>query len=1008
MASLFSRNRLRELAQQINTEEIREHITLLETWHDDYHNGSLKKDKETSREQAYNQSVFIKILGYQEKPAAPYSFEPKSTTDKGQLPDAVISWTDVSKGIKNVSAVVELKGAGTDLDRPQRREGNMSPVQQAFKYKTQYRNCPFVIVSNFYEFRLYQDNQLDYEVWTLDDLVSPDNDFLAFKTFYVLLSSGNFIAETGTSKTERLLSDIRIEQQEIGRKFYKEYREARLQLLRDIYANNTNIRSNFSGAIEKAQKIIDRVVFACFAEDRGLLPDNTMHRVILSSENSSLGLSMWSILKGLFDAIDHGSEKLEIPIGYNGGLFKTDKPLNNLQISDEALRPIVNLSRYDFKEELSVSILGHIFEQSISDLEEIKNKVSQNQGIEEIALSRRKRDGIFYTPDYIVRYIVENSLGRYLRENEERFKNEAGLHGDINDANYAKREKLAYGRYQDFLHTVKVVDPACGSGAFLVHVFDYLLAENKRVGAILGDLFSGENYVRDILQNNIYGVDLNEESVEITKLSLWLKSAEKGKKLTALDNNIKCGNSLIDDEAIAGSKAFDWQRQFPEIFVKGGFDVVVGNPPYVDSETMVKHNPIERNHIAKSYLTAKGNWDLFVVFIQKGMDVLKPGGYASMIIPNKILSAPYANALREYVSDRFTLVALTDVSKEGVFDVDVYPVIVNIGKKAGSKTAKITQGVREVINEHVVDNSKLPSNWALLLSEEQTNHSVDTVKLDTLYDVFAAATVNEAYELKELIDEDPNATQNKIINTGTIDPYITTWGISPINYIKDRYLHPHVELTKLGKEKSWYRRDKIIVAGMAVRIEACYSRGAEFFPAKSTTVICEKEEGSPNLKALLALLNSTYVNQLFHTANNQLSMAGGYMNINKNNLSLLDLPRNFVKREDELAELADVLISKTNDLQSKSAHFQSVVKLEYGLKTWPTKLNYWWQVDFEEFVKILKAKLSLDQKDELLELFKKYQPTCSLLYSEITNANSKVDDIAVELYGITSKLAKAA
>lgn len=97
----------------------------------------------------------------------------------------------------------------------------------------------------------------------------------------------------------------------------------------------------------------------------------------------------------------------------------------------------------------------------------------------------------------------------------------------------------------------------------LVYVYDYLLAENKRVGNILeNSLFSDDEYVRDILKNNIYGVDLNEESVEITRLSLWLKTAQKGKKLTTLDSNIKCGNSLIDDSAIAGNKAFNWSAEF--------------------------------------------------------------------------------------------------------------------------------------------------------------------------------------------------------------------------------------------------------------------------------------------------------------------------------------------------------------------------------------------------------------------------------------------------------------
>jgi len=209
MASLFGRNKIRNLAQRLDIASLENELAIVKTWHNDFHNGSLKRDKETSREQAYNQDFFIKILGYREKPASPYSFEPKATTEKGQLPDAVIGYTDFAHDIANIAAVVELKGASVELDRPQRREGNMSPIQQGFKYKTQYRNCPFVIVSNFWEFRLYHDNQLDYELWTLDDLVDPNEDYLKFKTFYTLLHADNLTAPKGTSRTEDLLSDIR-------------------------------------------------------------------------------------------------------------------------------------------------------------------------------------------------------------------------------------------------------------------------------------------------------------------------------------------------------------------------------------------------------------------------------------------------------------------------------------------------------------------------------------------------------------------------------------------------------------------------------------------------------------------------------------------------------------------------------------------------------------------------------------------------------------------------------
>lgn len=1001
MANLFGKNKLRGIAQQIDIEEIKPFIEIVKEWHEDYHNGSLKRDKETSREQEYNQQFFKAILGYKEKPASPYSFEPKATTDKGQLPDAVISYTDTTNDIRNTVAVVELKGAAIDLDRPQRREGNMSPVQQGFKYKAQYRACPFVIVSNFWEFRLYHDNLLDYEVWTLDDLVNPDEDHILFKTWYALLKHDNFTTSKGASKTESLLSDIRIEQENIGKKFYKVYREARLDLLRDIYSNNEDVRDNIDVGIEKAQKIVDRIVFAAFAEDRGLLPDNTLQRVIKATDSSAFGGSLWNTLKGFFEAIDVGSEKLEIPDGYNGGLFKHDETLNNLRITDAPLRKVVELGAYNFSEDLSVNILGHIFEQSISDLEEVKSKVRESQNIESLAVSRRKKDGIFYTPDYIVRYIVDNSLGAYLREHEEKFKNEFGLKGDITDKTYEKREKQAYSKYQDFLQNIKVVDPACGSGAFLVYVFDYLLAENKRVSDIVGNsLFSSDIYVRDILRNNIYGVDLNEESVEITKLSLWLKTAQKGKKLTALDGNIKCGNSLIDNPNIAGNKAFNWQQEFADIFKNGGFDVVVGNPPYVDSESMTKNVPEERSWLAKSYETAKGNWDLFIPFIEKSVHILKSGGYTSMIMPNKILSAPYAKTLRKYVSDKHRLVGLTDVTKEGVFDVDVYPVITNIKKNKASEPLTVVEGVKEVISKLIVKNTDLPENWALLLnSNTRVTYKVKTVKLGSLFNTAAAATVAEAYELKEIIQDNEGAKSGKIINTGTIDPYVTSWGVSSMNYIKDRYKYPYVDMNQL-KEKEWHRLNKIIVAGMALRIEATYSHGDEFLPAKSTAVIYSMDGDDMALKSLLALLNSRYISYLFKQENSQLSMAGGYMNVNAGNVADIQVPPEVTTNE-YLAKSADNILELSVKLQYTDNGFKQIVASEFEIEKWPTKLNRWWTLDFTDFIKLLKVKLSLAQKDELLQLFNKYRVGLNSLDNEIQTTDHEIDQLVYKLYNLT-------
>src|SRR5690606_22382686 len=206
--------------------------------------------------------------------------------------------------------------------------------------------------------------------------------------------------------------------------------------------------------------------------------------------------------------------------------------------------------------------------------------------------TKRKKDGVFYTPKYITKYIVENTVGKLCEEKKLEF-------GIIEEEYFTdkkrqlKTKENLLGRlntYRDWLHQLTIVDPACGSGAFLNEALNFLIAEHNYVDELetklTGSSLTFTYHSESILENNLFGVDLNEESVEIAKLSLWLRTAEPNRKLSSLNDNIKCGNSLIDDPEIAGDKAFNWKVEFPQVFAKGGFDVVIGNPPYVNIYNM--------------------------------------------------------------------------------------------------------------------------------------------------------------------------------------------------------------------------------------------------------------------------------------------------------------------------------------------------------------------------------------------------------------------------------------
>ena len=203
---------------------------------------------------------------------------------------------------------------------------------------------------------------------------------------------------------------------------------------------------------------------------------------------------------------------------------------------------------------------------------------------------------------YITKYIVENTVGKLC----EQKKNELGITEDLFiEKRRNKKQQTALAQtlkiYRDWLLSLKICDPACGSGAFLNAALRFLKAEHALIdemnAKIYGDALIFQEVDNAILENNLFGVDINDESVEIAKLSLWLHTAQKGRKLSTLNNNIKCGNSLIDDESVAGDKAFNWQKEFPAVFANGGFDVVIGNPPYVFAREKVSEQDKDRKSV---------------------------------------------------------------------------------------------------------------------------------------------------------------------------------------------------------------------------------------------------------------------------------------------------------------------------------------------------------------------------------------------------------------------------
>ena len=1049
MAHLFKDKIIRAELEHYNIPDLENKISRVKTWYEAYKNKSLQTKTESQCEQAFNQHFFVEILGYSTFPNESYTIDPKGTADaSGQKADASLGYFSSEK--HRVTAVVEIKDVNTSLDKSQQRAGNLSPIQQAFKYKPQYKDCAFVIATNFYEIRLFRDNQLDYESFTLESLVDPESNYYNFRKFYYLLNSENFVIKHGKSNTEKLLSEIRVEQEKITKEFYKDYKDLRQSLINNIQKNNTN-NYNFDTVIEKAQKVIDRIVFICFCEDKELIPENKLQEVVFHTEKLGLTIPVWDIIKGFFKAIDSGSPKLGIPDGYNGELFKEDPILNNMLIDDAICKRFVDLGKYDFSEDLSVNILGHIFEQSITDLEELKSFAEQKEMDKK--KSKRKKEGIFYTPDYIVDYIVKNSLVTYLEEKEKEILKKHDLKEDINEKNYTKRALKAYQEYQELVRNIKVLDPACGSGAFLVKVFDYLLAENKRVADILTelsggkkDLFSSEDYIKNLLENNIFGVDLNPESVEITKLSLWLKTAIKGKKLMSLKGNIKCGNSIIDDPTIS-NRAFKWEEEFSEIIKNGGFDVVVGNPPYVRQELLTPYKP----YLQKKYKCYSGTTDLFAYFYERALNLLKTNGIMSFISNSFAKTSGAGEVLRGYLQNNAKFVQLVDFGTLQIFEgATTYPMIFVLRKNSDTKKFKYLSVEADDLNSIdnafirkaiTVDQANLnPNSWIFeskLVQEIRNKIS----KYPTIKEKFGKCYrgiltgLNEAFVLSEddrkmLLTKDPNSKdviksllEGKDIAEWTSLPsekwlIFTKHGTDIEKYpaIKEWLEKYREKLTpktsdnqQLGRKPGKYQwfeiqdsvdyyqkfeSTKIIWPNLQSSNKFCWD--SEGYYINAPAVILPTNE-----KWLLAILNSKLA--WFFLKGKCVIRSGGFLEVKPQYFQQIPIPEIDNEQKHFLEEKVDITIQLHKQITEAITRFQTIIKQDFKIEKWPQKLKGFWKLLFEEFLKnlvIKTSKISLDKKEELLKFFEKNSKELKELELKTAQIDSEINDSIFSLYGL--------
>jgi len=588
-------------------------------WADLEQRGRLAQTKETSLDAEFAREVFGQALGYRLQTDSPdgWDLERQFTVSGIGTADAAIGTFGPSQPGRPV-AVIELKGADADLDGD--RFNGRTAVQQCWDYLNALPDCPWGIVSNFICIRLFHRDRtpLAYEEFTLQELRSVER----FRQFYCLFEAGGLLKHAlgQPPRALRLLEETGQRQREVGDELYAAYRRNRLWLIRHLHKERGK---PLETAIKIAQRLIDRIVFIAFCEDRGLLKPRTIAQTYAAVPPfARVTNPRWRNFLDLFHAMDRGHRDLDVETGYDGGLFERDAEVDDLQLDDEWTDFFREVGEYDFRDEVNVDVLGHLFEKSITELERLRlgglwdeeereagaaeagaagtGETGGTEGSEEAKggpaeqgpldvapkmpkSPRRKRFGIYYTPPALTRLIVRETVEALINERFDALARRLGVNPSADPANVEAywRQSLAV------LRDIKICDPACGSGAFLIQAYDVLEEYYHTVLNGLADVRRAEaeklaERVSDmILCDNLFGMDLSPEAVEITQLALWIRSARRGRTLADLSRNIVQGNSLVADETV-DPHARDWRAAFPAVFSRdeAGFDCVIGNPPW--------------------------------------------------------------------------------------------------------------------------------------------------------------------------------------------------------------------------------------------------------------------------------------------------------------------------------------------------------------------------------------------------------------------------------------------
>ena len=697
--TLLNRRAIRQLSENVALDRTAKKAK--DKWLDMLEGGELKKEEANYTN--FQKIILEGVLGY--SLTADVKFQRNDIEFQIAGPDG------------KTAVCIEAKGHGTDLWKPTTQNRN-GAVGQLWWYMSEIRP-KYGIVTDYDKFILFEYDVGRCQHYEFEFSSIRDNEY-RLKEFVWIFSKANMIGGSSPNATKVVADEI---EKDLEEEFYDIFHQTRLMLVREFEE-----RVDRSAAIDRAQSFLNRLIFVMFAESHGYVGRHLLHDQIKKSvEGKKIGDStsvVFNAIDKVFRWFAEGHKNPDV-FAFNGGLFtkswpnkpsfpdmrpkdyfpsiqarKTKYAKDQIDVLEDEknVSPIITnvllMLRYDFESDLTVNILGHIFEQSLDDLDRLVDA----------GASERKEMGVYYTPPYVTDYVCKQTIIPYLAKNPDTTRTR-----DLIEQYAEELDAL-----EEKLRSIRILDPACGSGAFLVKAVDVLLdvhneilEQKKDAGAYevelggkkgaaaknetFGMAFE-QNTARKIIEECIFGIDVNEQSVEISRIAMFFKIAGSKRRLPDLSKNIRQGNTILT-RGNGAERPFDWagERGFPQVCankddvvgVLPGFDVIIGNPPYVRQERLAYKDRMQlpKNNTLKGggLLVAK-KADKSSYFYYHSLNWLKAGGRLGFIVSDSWMSFSYGKPLKKMLADNCDINVMLKPDYNVFKNIDVKTVITILTK----------------------------------------------------------------------------------------------------------------------------------------------------------------------------------------------------------------------------------------------------------------------------------------------------------------------------------------